>query len=100
MCPVCRVELLQDVADVHLDRAFLHVQLASDQLVGLALAHKIDYRKLARREVPSVRSPLPFTFRLVIQLRGCRAQRICQNKAALISLSAATATSHSTDVGM
>ena len=70
MCAVCRVELLQDVADVHLDRVFLHVQPGGDQLIGLALAQKIDYRKLTRREVQSVRSPLPFTFRLVIQLCG------------------------------
>jgi hypothetical protein len=47
-----------------------------------AIAQKIDYRKLARREVRSVRSPLPFTFRLVIQLRGCRAQRIGRNEGA------------------
>src|SRR6202035_6069202 len=82
MCAVRRVELLQDVADMHLDRAYLHVQPGGDQLIGLALAQKIDYRKLARREVRSVRSPLPFTFRLVIQLRGCRAQRICRNEGA------------------
>jgi hypothetical protein len=67
---------------MHLDRVFLHVQLASDQLVGLALAQKIDYRKLTRREVPTVRSPLPFTFGLVIRLCGCRAQRIRRNKGA------------------
>src|SRR5712675_1257488 len=82
MCAVRRVELLQDAADVHLDRAFLHLQPGGDQLIGLALAQKIDYRKLTRREVPSVRSPLPFTFRLVIPLCGCRAQRICRNKGA------------------
>jgi hypothetical protein len=61
--------------DVHLDCAFLHVQPGGDQLIGLALAQKIDYRKLTRREVP-------FTFRLVIPLCGCRAQRICRNKGA------------------
>src|SRR6476659_10517908 len=82
MCAVRRMELLQDVADVHLDRAFLHVQPGGDQLIGLALAQKIDYRKLTRREVQSVRSPLPFTFRLVIRLCGCRARRIRRNKGA------------------
>src|ERR1700726_1356712 len=82
MCAVRRVELLQDVADVHLDRAFLHVQPGGDQLIGLSLAQKIDYRKLTRREIPSVRSPLSFTFRLAIQLCGCRAQRARRNKRA------------------
>ena len=52
MCAVRRVELLQDAADVHLDRTFLHVQPGGDQLIGFALAQKIDYRKLTRREVP------------------------------------------------
>ena len=66
--------------DLHLDCAFLHVQPGGDQLIGLALAQKIDYRKLTRREVPSVRSPLPFAFRLVIQLCDCRTERICRNK--------------------
>jgi hypothetical protein len=51
MCAVRRVELFQNVADVHLDRVFLHVQLGGDQLIGLALAQKIDNRKLARGEV-------------------------------------------------
>jgi hypothetical protein len=59
MCAVRRVELLQDVADVHLDRVFLHFQPSGDHLIGLSLAQKIDYRKLTRREVVSVRSPLP-----------------------------------------
>src|SRR5260370_733206 len=82
MCAVRRIELLQDVADVHLDRAFLHVQPGGDQLIGLTLAQQIDYRKLTWREVPSVRSPLPFTFRLVIWFCGCRAQRTRRNKRA------------------
>src|SRR4029077_10362491 len=82
MCAVRGIELLQDAANVHLDRAFLHVQPGGDQLIGLALAQEIDYRKLARREVQSVRSPLPFTFRLVIRLCGCRAQRMRRNKGA------------------
>src|SRR3984893_6614785 len=80
MCAVCRVELLEDVADVPLDRVFLHFQLTGDQLIGLALAQEMDYRKLTRREVLSVRSPLPFAFRLVIQLCGCRTERIRRNK--------------------
>src|ERR1700730_13950191 len=80
MCAVRRVELLQDVADVHLDRVFLYVQLGGDHLIGLTLAQKIDYRKLTRREVHSVRSPLPFTFRLVTRFCRCRAQSIRRNK--------------------
>src|ERR1700674_3941070 len=83
MCAVRRVELLQDVADVHLDRVFLHVQPGGDQLIGLALAQKIDYRKLTRREVQSVRSPLPFTFRLVIKLCGWRRHPTLRNKGAI-----------------
>src|ERR1700716_1118280 len=102
MCAVCRVELLQDVADVHLDRAFLHVQPGGDQLIGLALAQKIDYRKLTRREVPSVRSPLPFTFRRSPSGWSSGFAAVERNASAgtkvppaLISLSAATATPHS-----
>jgi hypothetical protein len=64
---VAALSFFRMFADVHLDRAFLHVQLGGDQLIGLALAQKIDYRKLTRREVPSVRSPLPFTFRLAVR---------------------------------
>ena len=82
MCAVRRVELLQDVADVHLDRVFLHVQPGGDQFIGLTLAQEIDNRKLTRREVQSVRSPSPFTLRLVVQLFGCRAQRVRRNKGA------------------
>jgi hypothetical protein len=87
---------------VGLDRAFLHVQLPGDPLVGLALAQEIDYRKLTRREVQSVRSPLPFTFRLSsgFAVVECNKFTGIQVPPASISLSAATATSHSTDVGI
>src|ERR1700730_14709957 len=82
MCAVRRVELLQDVADVHLDRVFLHVQLGGDHLIRLALAQKIDYRKLTRREGQSRRSPLPFALRWVARFWGGRAQSIRRNKGA------------------
>ena len=51
LCAVGGIKLAQDVPDMHLHGALLHVQSASNYFVWLSFAHEIDHGEFPKRQL-------------------------------------------------